>query len=326
MNKAMRIVFPGIVMLSAASAVLAQAGGGGGSGTNPTPAKGLLPSPEVVVRNPHRATLMKMQRVMSLNVKETRLEDVIKFIQGVTQAEIEVAWLGDGAQTGLDKEKLVTLNIANRPALNVLETVLAKVKADFGENTWQMTSEGAIEIGPKEILNKSKRLVIYDIHDLLMEIPNYPDVPQIDLTSVLQQGQGGNGQSPFTTNNQNQAKTPDQVRMEREAKTRQLTDIIQSTIESEQWVDNGGEGGTIRPFNNTLIINAPDYMHRQINGYPYWPSATRTTANGRRYLTLNMDSSLGKVDGFAQQPVTGVTGGGGGGGGGGQPGGGPGGP
>ena len=269
-----------------------------------------------------RSTLSRMMRPITLNVKETRLEDVMKFIQNVTQAELEFVWAGDSASgSGLDKEKLITINISNRPALNVLEAVLAKAKSDFSEHTWQMTPEGTMQVGPKDALNKSKRLVIYDIHDLLMIIPNYTEVPQIDLTSVLQQGQGGSGQSPFQGQGNTTTRTPDQVDAERRQRITDLVRIIQDTIEPEQWTDNGGEGGSIRPFNNTLIINAPDYIHRQINGYPYWPSATAKVVNGRRYVTLNADTSIGKVDGFAQQPVTGVTGGGGntGGGGGGAP-------
>lgn len=276
-----------------------------------------------------RLTLSKMMRPMSLSVKETRLEDVMKFIQTVTQAELEIAWASDSTSgSGLDKDKLITLNAPNRPALTILEAVLAKAKTDFSENTWQMTSEGAMQVGPKDVLNKDKRLVIYDINDLLMVIPNYTEVPQIDLTSVLQQGQGGSGQSPFTGNQNTTTKTPDQVQQERRERIEQLKRILQDTIEPEQWVDNGGEGGTIREFNSTLLINAPDYIHRQINGYPYWPAASARVVNGRRYVTLSTDQSIGKIDGFAQQPVSGVTGGGGGnpgggGGGGGSPGQGP---
>ena len=69
------------------------------------------------------------------------------------------------------------------------------------------------------------------------------------------------------------------------------------------------EGGTIRYYNGSLLVNAPDYMHRQIAGYPYWPSYTSRVVKGRRYVSLNMDTSIGTVDGFARQPVTAVVGG-----------------
>jgi hypothetical protein len=86
--------------------------------------------------------------------------------------------------------------------------------------------------------------------------------------------------------------------------------LITQLVEQEEWVDNGGEGGTIRYYNGNLLVNAPDYMHRQINGYSYWPSYTARRVGGQRYVSLNMDSSIGTVDGFVDWPITAVTPGG----------------
>lgn len=312
-------------------ALAASAGLATAQSTPPAAGAGAAaPAPQAAAptaRSPQRQTLARMMRPLSLNVREQRLEEVIAFIQTVTQAELEPIWQDASNSAGLDKERLITINVTERPALNVLEAVLAKAQTDVGQNTWQMTEHGAMEFGPKEALNRNKRLVIYDIHDLLMIIPNYPEVPQIDLSSVLQQsGGGGGGRSPFNNNQDNNRRTREEVREERERRTRDLIDLIQQTVETDQWVDTGGEGGTIRAFNNTLLINAPDYMHRQINGYPYWPSTARTV-NGKRYVSLSTSSSLARIDGFATDPVSAVTPGsttgGGGGGGGGTPGSGP---
>lgn len=267
-----------------------------------------------------RLTLGRMQKIISLDVKEVKLESVIDYIQSATKAELEPHWLGSGAseQVGLDREKPITLKLVNRPALAVLEAVLEKARTDLSQNSWQMTSEGVLELGPKEVLNRRKRLELYSIADLLFVIPNHPDVPQIDLNNVLQSSSGGSGTSPFNNTNQNQTVSPGEVERRREEAARKIIDLIQSTVEFEQWTDNGGEGGSIRHYNGTLLVNAPDYMHRQINGYPYWPSYTPGVANGRRTVTLNVDTGTSTIDGFAQQPVTGVTGGNGGSGGGGN--------
>ena len=66
-----------------------------------------------------------------------------------------------------------------------------------------------------------------------------------------------------------------------------------------------------RTFRGTLIVNAPDYMHRGINGYQWWPSgATRSgVTNGRRWVSLTGDQGLSRINGFGQQPVVGVAGG-----------------
>ncbi|HMN40107.1 MAG TPA: hypothetical protein PKE29_04625 [Phycisphaerales bacterium] len=295
-------------MVLASGSAAGFAAGQTGAGQTDAVARSSSVRPEV-------STLAKMNRRMSLKVEDTRLEDVLKFIQDVTQAELEAFWTSDGG-IGLDKDKKITVNIKNQPALYALEMVLEKSRGDsFSESTWQMSESGAIQIGPKEALNKFKRIVMYNIDDLLIVIPRYTEVPQIDLNNVLSSsGGGGGGQSPFSGDNSTNSPLDQQPTKEERAK--KITDLLTSLVESQQWQDNGGDGATLHYFNGTLIINAADYIHRQINGYPYWPSGTRRIARApgeRRWVTLNMDTGIGTVDKIRPVPVTAVAGGQGGG-------------
>jgi hypothetical protein len=258
-----------------------------------------------------RGTLSKMFRPLTTEFKDNSLEDVMKFLEDFTGATLEVHW-AEGGSEGLNKDQTISLKVKNMAALTVLERVLAKAQSDVvaGGNTWQMTEYGTMEIGPKAILNRTKRVELYDIHDLLIEIPRYDQVPQIDLQSLLQQAQqggGGGGQSPFRDQGQNNQNNID--RRSLEEKGNDVMKLLTTLVEPEEWVDGGGEGGTIRYYNGSLLVNAPDYMHRQINGYTYWPSHTSRIVKGQRYVSLNMDSSIGTVDGFAEHPVTAVVGG-----------------
>jgi hypothetical protein len=260
---------------------------------------------------PQRDTLIRLTRRLSVDFNQHRLEDVVRFISEYTGAQIEALWVDDQFAEGLDKEQAITLSVKNISALALIERVMEKAQIDE-ENSWQMASSGEIQIGPKTRLNVYKRVEIYDINDLLLELPDFPDVPEIDLQQALQQsggggGGGGGGQSPFEDNedeNQNDRKPL-------EDRAQEVVDIIQEFVETEQWFDNGGEGGTIKHWRGTLIIKAPDYMHRQLVGYPYWPRGRQvsTAANGRRYVSLNMETGVSKVDGFAQQEVSAVVGG-----------------
>ena len=250
--------------------------------------------------NPKRETLIKMQRRVTIDFTDARLEDVITFIKEVSGAELEPVWTS-GSTIGMDKDKRITLSVKNQPAMLALEKVLTKAQDDFQQNTWQMTDYGTMEIGPKDALNKTRRVEIYDINDLLHVIPRYTDLPQLDLNTILQQGEGG-GQSPFEETDENT--DPPRTRAER---TQDVIDLIITLVEPDQWIDNGGEAASIRAWNGQLIVRAPDYVHRQINGYPYWPSHTAVQTNGRRYVSLDMDAGIGTVDGFVQYPVTGVV-------------------
>lgn len=269
----------------------------------------------LVTSHPERDTLLKFSRPLTVDFKDTRLEDAVKFMTEVTGANVETMWTDDTNSVGLNKDQLITFSAKNLNALKVMEKLLQKAseKGDLLENTWQMTDSGAMQIGPKERLNAFKRLELYDINDLLLELPRYTDAPEFDLQSVLQNsgsGGGGGGQSPFrdtggNRNQQQQGKTRDQ-------RADDVVKLVTDIVEPEQWTDNGGTGGTIRYYQGSLMVNAPDYIHRQVNGYPYWAAGTQVSqVKGRRWVSLNVDTAASQLEGLANQPVTAVVPGGG---------------
>lgn len=250
---------------------------------------------------------------ITIDFNDTRLEDALRFITEVTGADIEPMWLDDRTTSGMNKDTSLTFSVRNATALDVLERILLKIPADelgLGGGAWQMSTSGAFQIGPKDRLNRFKRVEIYPIRDLLIDLPDYTEAPTMDLNTLLQQGGqggGGAGQSPF------EERDRDVERRTIEERANELVDILTQLVEPEQWVQNGGDGGTMRVWRDSLIVNAPDYMHRGLGGYSYWPSGTRVVQNPgqRRYVTLGVDASIGTVTDIGKFPVTAVTGGGG---------------
>lgn len=273
---------------------------------------------------PGRDTLLRLQKPITVDFNEQPLSKVMDFIRDTTGSKIEVLWKTD-KEDGWDREHLVTMAAADMPALMFLEKLLQKMHAETGNDaSWQLTELGMMQVGTKDRLNKFKRIEIYDINDLLFVMPVYNNAPTIDLQQVLQSSQGrgggGSGQSPFQ-NNQNRNQNRDNEKPKEERAT-DLINLITALVENEQWVETGGSGGTIKYYQGNIIVNAPDYMHRALNGYPWWPSTRTTVTAGKRYVAMNLDSSLSKLERFEGIPVTGavggVQGGGGGGGGGGR--------
>ena len=251
---------------------------------------------------PERDTLKKLMRPITLSYNENRLEDVIASIKDLTEADIEPMWLDDRTPEGLDKETKITLDVKGRSAMAVLEQVLELAGRDGSNaagNTWQMSESGAIQIGPRSRLNKFRRVEMYSIQDMLMDVPNYTNAPDFDLQSVLQSGQGG-AQSPFRANNEDtgDGRTTNE-------KAQEVVDILTQLVETDQWVDNGGDSATMRFFQGSLIVNAPDYVHRGLVGYPYWPAASTRVSmvQGRRYVTIGTQQAISQIDGIAKDPV-----------------------
>lgn len=144
-----------------------------------------------------------------------------------------------------------------------------------------MGEDGRVEVGPKSRLNRNKRLEMYDIQDLLFRVNDYAEVPELDLDSAIQQGGqgggGGGGGSIFEDSEEERENQPTQ-----EEQAQQLIDLIIEFVEPEQWRDNGGDGGTITFYRGgILLVRAPDYMHRQLGGYSFWPTSLGRTATAR---------------------------------------------
>jgi hypothetical protein len=214
------------------------------------------------------ATALKLRKVITIELNDTRLEDIVSFLRDFSGVEIEPFWNDDGGDGGLNKDQHITIAVTDVTVLTLLERVLAKAETDFSPATWQFApSGGTVEIGPRSRLNTQGYLVTYDIQDMLFQIPDFADAPQLDLDQVLNQGAqggGGGGGSVFGGDTQQEVEF-----VPTEELAQRIIDIITEYVEPEQWIDAGGDGASIRHYAGTLLIRAPDYIHRQLSGYPF---------------------------------------------------------
>lgn len=222
------------------------------------------------VRESKVKNLKALSRPISVDVVDQPVEDLFAFLTATTGAEIEPIYLDDTRDDGIDPETTITLKVKNVPALIVLERLLARTQQaeqPASEYTWQFNDTGAIEVGPKAELNRRQVVQIYDISELLFVVPNFDNAPEFDLSAALQSGQGGGGGSPFQGGNDNDT---DQPTFEERRDT--VIELLQANIEPTEWTTLGGSGASVTPFGGQLIVTAPDYIHRQIDGYDFWPA------------------------------------------------------
>ncbi len=223
---------------------------------------------EAAEREARSATMLALSRTITVDLNDARLEDIIQFLRDFSGASIDVMWLDDRSADGLQQDQRITISAKDATVLAFLERILERSQSDFSPNAWQFTRDGTgIEIGPKNRLNARAYLRLYDVNDMLYQIPDFTDAPSLDLDQVLNQGQqGSSGASGGIFQDANTENTGTQ--QDTQALAQELIDIITENVEPEQWRDNGGTGGTIRFYNGFLLIRAPDYMHRQLTGYP----------------------------------------------------------
>lgn len=223
------------------------------------------------VVDPRSEALERLAKRVNVDLQDARLEDVVQFLSTIGSIEFDPAWEDDTGREGLDRDAMVSIRASNLPILSILERILDKSGDTFSGNTWQLTPDGLIEIGPKSRLNDGATLKVYDIQDLLFEVNSYTSVPELDLDAAVQQSQGGGGgggggQSIFEDDEEDT-----EPRLSPEEQAQRLIDLIVETIEPDQWLDNGGDGASVRFYKGTLLVRAPDYIHRQLGGYDFWP-------------------------------------------------------
>ena len=239
-------------------------------------------------RKTKRDLLIKLSKPITLDVEDQPIADLFQFLSDVTEAEIEPIYINDDISVdGIDPETEITIKVSEVPALIVLERLLQRAQRSEGtgqEYTWQFSEFDSIECGPKSELNRNQRVELYDVSDLLYLVPDFDNAPDFDLQSAVQAagGGGGGGQSPFSGGSQD----VDPVNVADRAQA--LEDLITTTVEPDQWAALGGDGGAITFYNRSFIITAPDYIHRQIAGYDFWPARLQQIrkVNGRQEIRI----------------------------------------
>lgn len=216
----------------------------------------------------NRAVLAVMEeKRIPINFADNAFADVMNFYEQVSGLNIDIDW-ESLEMIGVDRDAPVTLKLTNVTLETVLDRVLAKVSDPDIPAGWAV-KDGILMVASDEVLRRDTLLEIYDIRDLLIDIPDYTNAPQFDLNSAFQNsggrgGGGGTGRSPFQQNNQQQGQQGQ--RRTRDEMIEEIVDIITSNVDYDGWQENGGETGSIREFNGNLIITNTPKNHRAVIG------------------------------------------------------------
>lgn len=184
---------------------------------------------------------------MSIDVEKIPAKIVIEQFEKDLDIDMNVYWATD-TKKGLQEDALITLSLQNKPALVILERVLAQM-TDNQSATWQLR-HGVLDIGLKlPLATRTAQLESYYIRDLLFKVRNFtaPELGTFDGD-----GDGGVEDDPSSE----------------EEEIEKIIDLIRTFVEPDLWEENGGPC-SITNYKKTLLVNAPDFVHRQISGYEY---------------------------------------------------------
>lgn len=185
---------------------------------------------------------------ISIDVEKIPAKIVIEQFEKDLDIDMNVYWATD-TKKGLQEDALITLSLQNKPALVILERVLAQM-TDNQSATWQLR-HGVLDVGLKlPLATRTAQLESYYIRDLLFKVRNFtaPELGTFDGD-----GDGGGVEDDPSSE---------------EEEIEKIIDLIRTFVEPDLWEENGGPC-SITNYKKTLLVNAPDFVHRQISGYEY---------------------------------------------------------
>jgi hypothetical protein len=185
---------------------------------------------------------------------------------------------------GLDPDLLITFEARDLPALEVLEEMLSQCTVQGPECTWQIR-KGFVEFGTKERLSvpAARETRTHYIADLILPIPGSPSSSALrelnacmlmqEICESIEPGAWDYGQTPQPI---------DEEILRAALSQAPPSTAIQAASPAEP--ETAGPRGApeppprrhvpptriaiIRYWRDVIIVHAPDYIHRQIDGYP----------------------------------------------------------
>ncbi len=206
----------------------------------------------------------KLEEVMpDIDFVDQPFDQIMEFLSDVNKVNISIDW--ENLETaGVDRDRPVSIQLRDVSFGTVLNEVLSQVGGEtpLGYNL----GEGLIRIATKERLDRNKYILVYDIRDLLVNIPRFDNAPRIDLQQAGQQaaqagqgGGGGGGQGLFQDDQED-----DEDEGENQGLIDEIMDIIRQTVEPDSWRENGSGEGALRELNGQLIVYNTSDAHREI--------------------------------------------------------------
>lgn len=211
------------------------------------------------------------ERLPEVRIQQQPFEQVIEWLAEMQNVNIAVDWT-DLQDNGIERDAALDINLVNLTFRTILEEVLAQVGGET--ELAYAVGEGLLRVATKEKLDKDKLILIYDIRDMLVNIPRASRMASFDVTQGMgQQGSGqggGGGQGMFGEGNQQGGQRGgqdqyDQGGLGSAELIQRIMDIIRQTVEPDSWRETGGGDASIRELNGQLIIYNTSDSHRQVS-------------------------------------------------------------
>lgn len=212
--------------------------------------------------------LSQLEKKVPVDFRHEPLDHVIERVADSQHMNIIVNW-NDLDRAGVERATPIDLNLPNEISLQrAIMEILDQAGGGAAKLGFDVV-EGNLKIATRRTLDHETYAAVYDINDLLMEIPNFTEPPMTDLKQSDRPG-------PFTGRKiepkkkslpWHEGEEADDEPTEdpgRTARVRKIINIIEDTVAPDSWRDRGGSVGDIKEINGQLVITQNSSAQRQI--------------------------------------------------------------
>ncbi|MEX0774593.1 MAG: hypothetical protein WD042_02640 [Phycisphaeraceae bacterium] len=219
----------------------------------------------------------RLKEPIPITFEGNRLVNVIDYFRNTTGLAFDVNW-SSLETAGIEQDKQITLNLPQIPADVALTRVLRQASSGAPEPITYSIVDGIVTISTERDLNRETDTRVYDIRDMLFNVPNFGNVPDFDLSTALSNtgnsaggsgtsgggggGGGGGGLFGGAGGAGAAALTPTET-LSREEMVNRIRDLITSGVgRPEEWTVE--QTSTLNELNGNLIVKTNTQNHRQI--------------------------------------------------------------
>lgn len=194
------------------------------------------------------------QRIAEVSLVEVPLDQALDWLADFTPLSVVVRWqvLEDA---GVLRDTPITLSIRNLRLSQVLWVMLREAGGTDVRLAFRAQPD-LLTISTEDDLARDMFLRVYDVNDLLLEVPRIGGRIQIDITGI-----GTSGSGPW--NNGHGDADPEREDADQHDQIARLIELITSTVEPDSWDRNGGMG-TISAWGSLLVVRNSASVHQAL--------------------------------------------------------------
>ena len=215
---------------------------------------------------PDNLLLGALDKPVPVDFKHEPFDQVIERLADAHRLNIIVNW-NDLQRAGVERTVPIDLSLPNDISLQrAITEVLEQAGAGLTKVGYDV-AEGTIRIATRQTLDKDTYTAVYDINDLLQEIPIFNDAPLTDLTQINQRKSPTAPKvapRPWSGDGDDDDDDEESHDPERLSRVHSIINLIQSTVAPDSWRERGGSVGTINEINGQLVITQNSSSQRQI--------------------------------------------------------------